>query len=35
LKFLLQIHLLSSLGFAITYLLVSDKLALVDTGMAW
>ena len=29
-----QIHLLSSLGFVNAYLLVGDKLALVDTGMA-
>jgi len=29
-----QVHLLSSLGFVNTYLLVGDKLALLDTGMA-
>jgi glyoxylase-like metal-dependent hydrolase (beta-lactamase superfamily II) len=29
-----QIHLLYSLGFVNAYLLVGDKLALVDTGMA-
>jgi len=34
LELLTQIHLLSSLGFVNAYLLVGDKLALVDTGMA-
>jgi glyoxylase-like metal-dependent hydrolase (beta-lactamase superfamily II) len=34
LELLPQVHLLSSLGFVNAYLLVGDKLALVDTGMA-
>jgi glyoxylase-like metal-dependent hydrolase (beta-lactamase superfamily II) len=29
-----QVHLIASLGAVNTYLLVGDRLALVDTGMA-